>query len=534
MSSRRPTLLSHAAPYGRLALYASAAFVAAAAIATAPAWPQGFPGGPGGPGGPGFGGGMGGPDRKLVAQFDKDGDKRLNTTERAEARAWLATQPQGGPGGRGGRGGPPPGGEFRGPPPGEFGPRGPGGPGGRGGRGGPGGDEGPRVQMTAGSAGARITPAEVKTYPASAGLYDPATVRTLFMTFEGGDWENELAAFNNTDVEVPATIQVDGKTYSGVGVHFRGMSSYFQVPAGSKRSLNLSFDFTDEDQRLLGYKTVNLLNAMNDPTFVRTALYAQIARHYIVAPKVNFVRVVINGEDWGVYLNAQQFNKDMTKEAFGDGDGARWSAPGSPQGRAGLSYLGEDPAAYKSIYEIRTKDEPADWKRLIELTRVLNQTPPDKLEAALDPILDVDGALRFLALEVALGNSDGYWTRASDYDLYLDSMGRFHVLPHDMNEAMSGYATLDPMVATDDPNKALRARLLAAPALRERYKAYVREIADTWLDWNRMGPLVGQQQALIAPQVLADNRKLYSDAAFTDGVASLKTWAGARREYLLR
>ncbi len=32
-------------------------------------------------------------------------------------------------------------------------------------------------------------------------------------------------------------------------------------------------------------------------------------------------------------------------------------------------------------------------------------------------------------------NSDGYWVRASDYNLYLDPAGRFHVLPHDVNEA---------------------------------------------------------------------------------------------------
>ena len=56
---------------------------------------------------------------------------------------------------------------------------------------------------------------------------------------------------------------------------------------------------------------------------------------------------------------------------------------------------------------------------------MLNETPPEKLEAALSPMLDVDGALKFLALEVALVNSDGYWTRASDYSIYQDEKGSF-------------------------------------------------------------------------------------------------------------
>jgi hypothetical protein len=50
--------------------------------------------------------GFGGPmqQRKILAQFDKDGNKRLDATERKAAREWLATQPAGGFGGRrGGR-----------------------------------------------------------------------------------------------------------------------------------------------------------------------------------------------------------------------------------------------------------------------------------------------------------------------------------------------------------------------------------------------------------------------------------------------
>ena len=39
---------------------------------------------------------------------------------------------------------------------------------------------------------------------------------------------------------------------------------------------------------------------------------------------------------------------------------------------------------------------------------------------------------------MALVNSDGYWTRASDYSIYQDEKGRFHVIPHDMNEGLGG------------------------------------------------------------------------------------------------
>jgi hypothetical protein len=364
-----------------------------------------FPEGPlfGGPGREGFGpGGPMGGERKLVATFDKDADGRLNAVERAEARRSVQGQGQRGPGGRG-----------PGPGPG-FGPRG--------------GEE------TAGKPGPRVSPADVQPIP-DAPLYAPHVLRTLFLNFENDDWEAELADFHNTDVEVPATLTVDGKTYPQVGVHFRGMSSYGAVPEGLKRSLNISLDFVNEKQRLYGYKTLNLLNAHGDASLLSSVLYSHIARAYIRAPKANLVKVVINGESWGIYANLQQFNKEFTEENYKSTKGARWKVSGSPGGGGGLEYLGDDLESYKRRYEIKSADNEKSWRALRDLCRTLNNTPPEKLEEALRPIVHLDGLLWFLALDVALINNDGYWVRASDYSLYLDEKGKFHFIPHDMNEA---------------------------------------------------------------------------------------------------
>jgi spore coat protein CotH len=413
-------------------------------------------------------------------------------------------------------------------------------------------------------AGRRLTPDDVATY-AGRPAYDPDTLRTFFLEFDRPDWERELSTLARSDVDVPATLVIDGQRFRDVGVRFRGASSLMSVPDGYKRSLNLSLDVTHPTQAFAGYRTFNLLNAHGDPTFLRSVLYLQAAREYLPAPQANFVRVVINGESWGVYVSAQQFNKDFTRDAFGSADGARWKVPGRPDGRGGLEYLGDDIAAYRRLYEIKSKDGDPSWRALVELTRVLNQTPLDDLELALEPILDVDGALRFLALEVALVNADGYWTRASDYSLYRDRAGRFHVIPHDANETFGpggrgmgpgpgggrigggfggpggpggpggrgGGPTLDPLVALDDPAKPLRSRLLAVPALRARYDGYVRAIAGRWLDWSALEPIVEAYRALIADDVAADTRKLDTTEAFAAGIERLRAFAAARRAFLL-
>jgi len=377
-----------------------------------------------GPGGP-EGNRRAGPgeDLEIVKQFDRDGDQILNREERQAARAWLAERGGSGRGGFGRGPGAPggPGGEReRGRGPGGFGPGGFGGP--------PGG--GDRV---AGTPGPQVNPNDVSVYPDEP-LYSQKVIRTLFLTFEQDDWEEELAAFKSTDVDVPATLVVDGVTYSDIGVSFRGMSSFMMVPSGSKRSLKLSLDFQQPQQKLYGYKTLNLLNSNGDPSMMSAALYSRLVRERIPAPQVNFVKVVINGESWGIYANAQQFNKDFLQENYQETEGTRWKASGNPGADAGLRYLGENISEYKQRFEIKSKDKTDSWKALINLCRVLDKTPPAKLEEKLAPILDIDEVLWFLAYDVALVNEDGYWTRASDYNLYLDSQGKFHVIPHDMNE----------------------------------------------------------------------------------------------------
>lgn len=549
----------------------------------------GGPGGPGfgGPGGPGFGGpggpGFGGPDRPLVAKFDKNGDGWLNAQERLEAReeaksiSRLGGGPGGpggpgfggGPGGPGGGGPGGPGGPGFGGPGGPSGPGGPGGPGGgRGGRGsppgfggfggfglgGPGGPGGPGGSREPGKPGIRVAATDVQSFQ-DQDLYDRSVVRTLFLTFENQDWESELADFKPTDVEVDATLMVDGKEYPLVGVSFRGASSFGMVPAGSKRSLNISMDMADEDQRLLGYKSLNLLNSNGDPTLMHSVLYSAIASKYLPTPAVNLVRVVINSEDWGIYQNAQQFDKHFISQHLGSSKGVvRWKVPGSPGGGGSLRYLSDNIEPYKRLYEIKNNDEEKSWKALIGLCKVLSETPVEDLPNALEPILDVDSALKFLALDIALINNDGYWVRGSDYSIYLDAEGKFHLAPHDMNESFSaagmgpgggapgfggpgfggpggrrGFGrggpggapnngagqggnqnpfSLDPFIGLDNSDRPLRSRLLQVPQYRQRYIELLKQIAEEDLDWSNLEPVVAQLRDSVAEFVRLDSRKL--------------------------
>jgi spore coat protein CotH len=626
---------------------------------------------------PGMGPGGGGPGGKkvnLVKKFDKDGNGRLNAEERKAARAYLASSSSqgrfGGPGGR--RGGGPMG----------FGPPGFGGMGGS-------------AELS--KPGAKISPADVKS-GGNATLFDPNTLRTFFFQFEDSDWEKEMEDFYHTDVDVPATLIVDGKTYKDVGVHFRGNTSYSMVSTGRKRSLNISLNYAHDDQTLFGYRGFNLLNAAEDPDFLHNVLFSEMARAYIAAPKANFARVAINGESWGIYINIQQFNKDFTRDFFKSEGGIRWKVPG-PNPRGGLAYLGDNPDSYKSTYEIKSKDKPESWKALIALCKTLNQEPSKTLQSALEPMLDIEGVLKFLAVDLLSVNGDGFWSRQSDYSLYCDEKGKFHLIPSDTNEAfrggeggpgmggrgmrggmmgggitdaitqeqrtkineavqadvstltqkltnaqkdavkaamdknaieasiktkieavvktqteiamlqfakgikaitltdeqktgmeasssmayqqlfggddgdrggMGGFSgsgfgrrgmdgfggggfggrgmggpgfggpmmggggtSLDPLINADNPQQVLAYKLLSVPELRTKYLEIVRDIAEKWLDWERLGPIAKRYHDLIADDVKADTKKLYATEGFDTGLKTIESFAKARRTYIL-
>ena len=437
-------------------------------------------------GGPGGYRGRRGPRRaeKIVHRFDKDGDGKLNESERTDARKYVQES-----------------------------------------RGAPGASRPSDEGLAETTLEDDLKASEVARIKENVELYDNNTLRTFYLRFHDEDWYEQLGDFYKTDVDVPADLIVDGEIYRSVGVRFRGSSSYFTVE-NEKKSFNIAVDSNDDNQRLFGYKTLNLLNGHADASFLREVLYSRIARNYIPALKANFVKLVINGENWGIYINSQQYNKDFLSEWFGTRGGVRWKVP--PGRESGLVYNGDKPSDYQESYQLKTneKDVPNAWTDIINLCQTIQETPDDRLETELSSIFDIDRAFWFLALDNIFIDNDGYFSRGSDYSIYQDPNGRFHLLPYDSNETFrfaggggpNSWQTdgpmLSPVAQEDDEMRPVIKRLFAIPHLRARYLAHVRTIVNDWLDWEKLEPIIAAYQSLIDEEVKADDKKLYSYEAF--------------------
>jgi hypothetical protein len=366
-------------------------------------------------------------------------------------------------------------------------------------------------------------------------LYDVSVIRTVFVEFANANWSDDMKLFYRTDIDEPATVTVDGVVYAGVGVHFRGSSSYFSVVNRDKKSMSLSFDYEDKSQRLDGCKSVNLLSAHADPSYMRTVLFAHIAGNYVKMPKACFVHLVINGESWGLYINDQQLNKDFVEQAFGTRKGSRWKVGPNFNGESALAYQGPERTDYTSKYELKSGPKKKSWRALTLLCQTLSKSSPEDLEQSLPAMLDIDHTLWFLALDNVLMDGDGYHYRGSDYAIYLHPNGKFYPLFRDNNESFNygggpgGFgrdgakkprgANMDPLALVDEERAALSSKLLAVPKWRAQYLDNCRKLRDTWVDWRKVGAIVAGWRGMIEPIVKQDDKGLYGYEAFQAALA---------------
>ena len=400
-----------------------------------------------------------------------------------------------------------------------------------------------------------LSPAEHMLYTngqTTGGLYDESQIRVYELWFAQSNYWQQLTTNYATHTDIPATLIVEGDTFPDVGVRFKGQTSFSQSGNSQKKSFNITLDYIHPDQQVMGYKTLNLNNSFQDPSFMREMVYLHQIRRHIPAAKAAYIRLFINGESWGLYPQVQQMNGDYIEEWFFGNDGARWRAdrpedaivgPGGPgpggmwgDGTAALNDLGPDTTEYQQYYTLKSSDIENPWDKLVRVCDVLNNTPLDSLEANIRPILDLDRTLWFLASEIAFSDDDSYVYKGKmDYYLYWDpETDRITPLEYDGNSVMlNNNANWNPFYNANKVNYPLLNRLLAVPSIRQRYLAHFRTILQDALNPALTNPLIDQYDAIINADVQADTKKLYSFTQYNSNKTILRNFILNHRNTLL-
>ena len=382
-------------------------------------------------------------------------------------------------------------------------------------------------------------------YENPGGLFDIDSVRTIYIDFYDPNYHSILvnSFFTNPKYRIPATVTCNGMVYDSVGVRYKGNST-FCLPndvGNPKVPYNLDFNYFVSGQKFMGKKKLKLANAWMDPTFLKEFSASQIYRNYIPSPEVNLVKLYVQGNYLGLYVNTESINKQFTDKHFDekngpmfkcDGSGMFCDTTGTPAGGIpDLNWLGEDTSLYYNSYDMKSE---YGWGDLLNLIEIINFNPQ-----FIDSILDVDRTLWAFAVNQVVSNLDtynGYYVH--NYYLYQREDGLFNMIPWDLSEsfvgAIMGWSFWNPSDVYeydpyygDDPSigRPLTALLLNHPTYRKQYTAHLRTIINESLDTSVIRSKIQNLQALTHNAVINDNNKPFGVTDFYNNVENA-IWTG--------
>jgi hypothetical protein len=233
-----------------------------------------------------------------------------------------------------------------------------------------------------------------------------------------------------------------------------------------------------------GVETLNFNAGARDPTLMREAMAFAIFRAAgVQAPRTAYAEVTFNVPGLhdnvlgGVFTLVENVNKQFLKRAFPPGNGLLMKPEGT---RGGISSLGPNWSSYIATYRPEREATTHEQQRLIEFAGLVSQTDVALFRAKVGTYLDVDQFLRFIAVNVFISNGDSYLGGNHNYYLYLDPKDdKFRFIPWDQDLSMGVRPQNFDLWRPNTPNNALIYWLLDDPAVLERYREIVKELAAT-------------------------------------------------------
>lgn len=357
--------------------------------------------------------------------------------------------------------------------------------------------------------------------------------------------ENELDdMFKNAQSEEfkSANITINGDTYRSVAIRPKGNSSLRAVASTSSAdeesnteedisskkgenrfSLKVNFDEYVSGQTMDGLTQLNLNNNYSDPSYMREFLaYSIFEDMGLKTPEMAYAKVSINGKYHGLYLAVESIQEPFLENNFESITGDLYKSTGA-QGGA-LKYNGDDFKNYSSMV-VKSDRKSADYSKFTDLLKALESGNE------IEKYLDVDSALKYIALNTALLNLDSYQgSFAHNYYLY-EQNGKFTVVPWDLNMAFGGFSMgrgsgSDALISIDEPttgnieDRPIVSTLLANEEYKAKYHEYLNEIVEKYLDSDYLDNMTDKLYDLISEYVKDDPTAFYTFEEFEKNIKS--------------
>jgi spore coat protein H len=363
----------------------------------------------------------------------------------------------------------------------------------------------------------------------------------------GGGLSMNLSAMfpDENPIWVNVDVEFEGQTWTQVGMRFKGNSSLSGTWGEGNLKLPFRLDFDEfeetypeiDNQRFFGFKELSFSSNFRDTSYLHERVAADIFRESgVPASQTAFYAVYVDyGEGpvyFGLYTAVEVVEDTVIETQFADS--------------SGNVYKPEDAAATfaadtfdEASFDKETNASEADYSDVLALYTALHDSSrlsdPEGWREGLEAIFDVDGFLRWLAVNTVIQNWDAYGTMSHNYYLYNDpTTGQLTWIPWDNNEALSsgfgGFGGRGIGSSLDHENVSedwpLIRFLMDDPVYHALYVTYVEETVNGAFEPTKMESTYQELHALIAPYVLGagdqpQDMQLNSAEAFENSLTTL-------------
>ena len=374
-------------------------------------------------------------------------------------------------------------------------------------------------------------------YDSQGGLFDEDSLRVINLEFYLPSYHSYLVNswYYSPSERIPAILTLNGITYDSVGVRYKGNST-FCLPndnSNPKVPYNIDMNYFIDGQQLLDYNKLKLANAWMDPTFVKQIVSSNIYRKYLPTGESNLVKLYVQNNYLGLYVNDESINKQFLKKHFDEKSGPLFkcdninrfcdtaNAPSAMP--PNLYYMGDDTTLYYDSYDIKSDQ---GWESLVNLIKVIDLDFQN-----IDSVLNVDRTLWAFAVNQVIANLDCYNTYyIHNYYLYQTQDGLFQMIPWDLDNSFVGaimgwdywtpgnvyeydpYFTGPSLGGATQPweERPLLYKLLNNPHYRKIYTAHINTIIEESLDTSVIRANINNLQALAYDATIQDYNKAFS------------------------
>lgn len=366
-------------------------------------------------------------------------------------------------------------------------------------------------------------------------FFDPDVLQRIELWLNEADW-NKLKANFQENTYYPADLTWNGITVRSVGIRSRGLGSR----RAEKPGLRVDFDRYSSGQQFLGLKSFVLDNLSQDASGIReTVAMRFFTRLGIPAPREAHGRLYVNGRYAGLYGVVESVDKTMMGRVFGSigdnvqNDGYLFEYNYVLDSPWWFGYEGPALTPYRARFDIKTNESHAEsriWGPVEELVRLVNETPLDRFEQTIGPLLDLGAFVRYIAAQSFIAQDDGFNGYAGMNNFYvyrLEDSTTHTFIAWDEDNA---FLTPQFGITTRLGDNVLTRKTLDLAAFSSQYYGVLSEAADSAAGWMRQE--MQRQLDLIHQAMLEDPQKPYTNAEYVGERARVLAFPDARITYV--